>query len=354
MYKRIVVKVGSRVISEGGKLNEVAVRAIVEQVAELRRRGVEVVLVTSGATATGKGVFGAPSSRHSIEERQVYASVGQIRLMHLYAKYFNELGQICGQILVTKGDFRDRQHYANIKNCFLNLLKKGVIPVVNENDAIAISKLIFSDNDELAGLIASQLDADAVIILTNVEGVMIGEGGKTAAVPEVHAETAQEIERYIDASISASGRGGMKTKFEVAKKLMTQGIVTYIVNGEGKHAILDVVEGKPLGTKFVPEGKLSGVKRRLAHAEGFASGVAYVNPGAEEILTSKKAVSLLPVGITKIEGSFKKGDVIEVRGESGTKLGFGIAQYDSMAAKDALGKKGERALIHYDYLFIGR
>jgi glutamate 5-kinase len=225
---------------------------------------------------------------------------------------------------------------------------------VNENDAIAISELVFSDNDELAGLIASQLDADAVIILTSVDGVMIGEGVKTLVVPEVYAETASDIEKYIDASISASGRGGMKTKFGVAKKLMKQGIVTHIVNGTLDRPILDAVDGKPFGTRFVPEKKLSAVKRRLAHAEGFAAGAAYVNSGAEEILLTKKAVSLLPVGVTRIEGSFKKGDVIEVRGDGGKKLGFGVAQYDSAAAKDVLGKKGARALIHCDYLFIGR
>jgi len=353
-YKKIVVKVGSRVISDSGKLDEGAVRSIVSQIAELRSRGIEVVLVTSGATATGKELLAMKKPTHTIDERQVFASVGQIRLMYLYAKFFSELGHLCGQILVTKGDFRDREHYANIKHCFQNLLAKGIIPVVNENDAIAISELIFSDNDELAGLIASQLNADAVIILTSVDGVMIGEGAKTMAVPEIYADTASEIEKYIDASISASGRGGMKTKFDVAKKLMKQGIVVHIVNGTGEHPILDVVEGKPFGTKFVPEKKLSAVKRRLAHAEGFATGVAYVNRGAEEILLTKKAVSLLPIGVTKIDGSFRKGDVIEVRGESGKKLGFGISQCDSVVAKEAVGKKGARPLIHCDYLFIGR
>ncbi len=354
MYKRIVIKIGSKVISEEGRLDENILRSIVGQIVKLRSRGIEVVLVTSGATATGKGLMSANATSHTMEERQVYASVGQIRLMYLYAKFFSELGHLCGQILVTKGDFRDRGHYANIKNCFQNLLKKGIVPVVNENDAIAISELIFSDNDELAGLIASQLNAEAVIVLTSVEGVLISENGATTTIPEVYANTAADVEKHIDASTSASGRGGMKTKFFIAKKLMKQGIVTHIINGRTENCILDVIAGVPSGTKFIPGEKLSAVKRRLAHAEGFSVGIAYVNLGAEEILLSKKkSISLLPVGVTHVEGTFKKGDIIEIRGENGKKLGFGIAQYGADEAIQLVGKKGARALVHYDYMFIG-
>ena len=351
MYKRIVVKVGSRVISEEGRLNEEAVKHIVTQVAELRARGVEVILVTSGATASGKGHLKVSGPTHSIEERQVFASVGQIGLMFLYAKSFNDLGFTCAQILVTKGDFRDKDHYANIRKCFQNLLKRGVIPVVNENDAIAISELVFSDNDELAGLIASQLNAEAVFMLTSVEGVMVGDGGETKVVREVNAGNAKEVEGFIDETISASGRGGMKTKFEIAKKLMKQGITTYVLNGKKEHAVVDAFDGKGSGTMFTPEGKLSAVKRRLAHAAGFSKGSATVNEGAEKILLSKTS-SLLPVGIVKIDGTFGKGDVIEVKGESGRKIGYGIAQYSSDDAREAMGKKGAKELIHCDYLFI--
>ncbi len=353
MYKRIIIKVGSRVISDNGHLNEEVVRGIVSQIAELRSRGIEVVLVTSGATSTGKGLLSVATLQHSMDERQVFASVGQIRLMYLYAKYFSELGHLCGQILVTKGDFRDRGHYTNMKNCFQNLLRKGIIPVVNENDAIAITQLIFSDNDELAGLIASQLNADAVIILTSVDGVLVKTNGDMKVVPEIFTDTAVDIEKHIDATTSASGRGGMKTKFSIARKLMKQGIVTHIVNGTDANCIVDAVDRKSIGTKFIPEGKLSAIKRRLAHADGFAAGTAIVNNGAEEILTTHTSCSLLPIGIVKIEGSFKKGDIIEVRGESGRRIGFGIAQYGAEEAREAQGKKGARELIHCDYLLIG-
>ena len=353
MYKRVVIKVGSRVISEGGRLNEERVQSIASEISELRARGIEVVLVTSGATSTGKGLLSVDAKTHSLDDRQVYASVGQIRLMYLYAKYFSDLGHLCGQILVTKGDFRDKRHYANIKNCFQNLLRKWIIPVVNENDAIAISQLIFSDNDELAGLIASQLNADAVIILTSVDGVMTSENGMPVVVPEVHADNQSDVERHIDASMSASGRGGMKTKFSIAKKLMKQGIVTHIVNGTLDRCIVGIIDGGSKGTKFVPERKLSAVKRRLAHAEGFSSGVAYINEGAERILTTRRSASLLPIGVSKIDGDFKKGDIIEVMNESGRHVGYGISQYDAPDALKALGKKGERALIHCDYLLVG-
>ncbi|MBI3573665.1 glutamate 5-kinase [Candidatus Kaiserbacteria bacterium] len=355
MLKRIVIKVGSGVITDNGNLDEGAVRAIVKEVAELLGKGTEVVLVTSGAVATGKGVLGVTSPSGSMAERQVFAAVGQVGLMSLYAKLFQEHGYRFAQILLTKGDFRDKEHYANIKEGFENLLKAGIVPVVNENDAIAIHKQGFSDNDELAGLIAGQLNPDAVLFLSTIDGVLMkGADGKETVVREIRTDDIAEYARFITKTKSSSGRGGMETKFRIAKKLMDQGIATYIINGKKEGVIATAAEGRAVGTKFIPEGKLSAVKRRLAYSEGFSTGSVYVNAGAEEILMSKKSVSLLPVGVTKIEGAFKKGDVIDIRNESGEKLGIGIAQYDAAKAEEGKGKKGGRALVHYDSMLIGQ
>lgn len=348
MYKRIVIKIGSGVITEDGRLDERAIERIVGQVADLRKAGVETILISSGAGAAGKGIL-ASSGSGGISDRQVFSSVGQIALMTLYAKLFESRDYRCAQILVTKEDFRDKQHYANMKNCFENLLRENIVPIVNENDPIAATGMSFTDNDELAGLIASQLNAEAVIILSGVDGVL--QQGK--AIAEIGTENISEAEKHIAKEKSATGRGGMKTKFEIAKKLMAQGIATHIANGAKENIILDIVEGKQLGTTFVPERKLSAIKRRLAHAGDFAAGSVYVNKGAEEILLSGQFKSLLPVGITKVEGDFKKGDVILILNESGNKLGAGIAQYDADSARSALGQKGGKALVHYDYLFIG-
>jgi glutamate 5-kinase len=354
MYKRIIVKIGSGVISKDGRFNAQVVRHIVDQIVSLNKIGIEIVLITSGAVATGRGVLKLKNKVESIVQKQVFASVGQVKLMSFYADIFSKYGYTCAQVLVTKEDFRDRQHYLNMKNCFENLFQDNVIPVVNENDVIAITELIFTDNDELAGLIASQLNADAVVILTSVDGVLDGnpQDSKSQVIPEIDFTKNSSVEKYITHDKSALGRGGMHTKFSIAKKLAKQGIVTHIASGKNPNIIRDIVEGKAVGTKFIPGHKLSATKRRLAYSEGLSKGVVCVNKCAEEILFSKKAISLLPVGIVKVEGDFEKGDVIEIKNEAKRKIGFGIAQYDSRKALASMGKKGIRALVHCDYMFL--
>jgi len=354
MYKRVIVKIGSGVISKEGRFDAQVVEHIVEQIVSLNKIGVEIVLITSGAVATGRGMLKLNDKADSIVQKQVFASVGQVKLMSFYADIFDKHEYTCAQVLVTKEDFRDRQHYLNMKNCLENLLQDNVIPVVNENDVIAITELIFTDNDELAGLIASQLNADAVIILTSVDGVLDGNPNdpKSQVIFEIDFAKSPSFEKHITNNKSASGRGGMHTKFGIAKKLAAQGITTHIASGKRRNTIVDLVEGKSVGTKFVPHRKLSATKRRLAYSAGLSKGVVYVNKCAEDILLSKKAISLLPVGIVKVEGVFEKGDVIEIKNEAKKKLGFGIAQYDSQKATDSIGKKKIRALIHCDYMFL--
>lgn len=354
MYKRIIIKIGSGVISEDGQFNAQVVTHIVDQIIFLNKVGTEIVLITSGAVATGRGVLKLDDKVESIVQKQVFASVGQVKLMSFYMDIFSKYGYTCAQVLVTKEDFRDRQHYLNMKNCLENLLQDNVIPVVNENDVIAITELIFTDNDELAGLIASQLNADAVIILTSVDGVLDGnpQDARSQVISEIDFSKSSSFEKYITKDRSLLGRGGMHTKFGIAKKLAMQGIATHIANGKRFDVVRDIVEGRNVGTKFLPKRKVSAMKRRLAYSEGLSTGVVYVNKCAEEILLSKNAVSLLPVGIVNVEGNFEKGDVIEIRNEAKKKLGFGIAQYDSKKALASVGEKRIRALIHCDYMFL--
>ena len=348
MYKRIVVKIGTKVITENGRLIEERLRVLVEQVAQLRARGVDVIVVTSGAVATGKGILALEKS-DSPATQQVYSAVGQVGLMSRYERLFRAHGLHCAQILVTKGDFRDKEHYANMKSCFENLLREKIVPIVNENDAISIPKLVFTDNDELAGLIGSQLNVDSVVFLTSVEGVLV-DGEST--ISEIRENDIDEYKQNVRDTKSAGGRGGMQTKFIIAKRLMAQGIPVLIAKGTHENVLLEIADGRAVGTKFVPGAKRSAAKRRLAYSEGLAVGAAYVDEGAAKILVSKQSVSLLPVGITRVEGDFKKGDTIEVRNASGKKLGFGVAQYDVKTALTLLGKKGARALIHYNYLVM--
>lgn len=356
MYKRIVVKIGTKVITtDKGKLDLDILRRIIDQIVQLRKQGLEVILVTSGAVGAGRGLLAIKESKEVVQ-KQVFAAVGQVKLMSIYAKLFENYRYVCGQVLVTKEDFRDKKHYFNMRNCLKGLLQDRVIPIVNENDVVATTELLFTDNDELAGLIASQLNADAVIILTNVNGVLAGDPRDSASrvIAEIDFRAVRSAEKHVTPQKSAFGRGGMLSKFAVAKKLSAQGIITYIANGRNKNVITDILEGKEVGTKFLAKEKPTALKRRLAHSEGFAKGAVYVNKCTEDILVSKtKIISLLPVGITRIDGNFTKGDTVEIRTETKEKLGFGVAQYSSEKANELKGKKNARPVIHYNYMFIG-
>ncbi len=341
--QRIVVKVGTKAIStENGGLDETILENLADQITALRRKGVEVVLVTSGAVGAGRGLI-------KTKEKQVLAAVGQVKLMSLYAELFRKRGHLCAQVLVTKEDFRDRIHYFNMQSCLENLLQEKVLPIVNENDVIATTELFFTDNDELAGLLASQLNADTVIILTSVDGVLAD--GKI--IPEINFSTIQEIQKHITPEKSTFGRGGMLTKFAIAKKLALQGITTYIANGKKSNVLIELLRGEVAGTKFIPQKKLSALKRRLAYSEGLTRGTVAVNDCTEEMLLSqKKIMSLLPVGITAVSGNFKKGDIVEIVTPHKKRIGFGVAQYDSEKARLVIGKKNMKPFLHYNYLFI--
>ncbi|OGY58778.1 MAG: glutamate 5-kinase [Candidatus Colwellbacteria bacterium RIFCSPLOWO2_12_FULL_44_13] len=356
MYKRIVVKIGTKVLSrENGHINESVLENIVGQISDLKKSGVEIVLITSGAVASGRGLFKLAGKIETVTDKQVFAAIGQVKLMEIYAKLFEKRNYLCAQILVTKEDFRDRGHYHNMRRCFLNLLRDGVVPIVNENDVVAIKELVFTDNDELAGLIAAQLEADALIILTSVDGVLDGSPSNPSSktIPEIDFKNITSFQRYVVQEKTDVGRGGMTTKFAIAKKLVSSGITVHIARGTRKNVLRNIVTNRAVGTKFVPLKKTSSVKRRLAYSEGLTAGALVVNKRAGDMLISKEhSMSLLPVGITKIEGDFKKGDVIEIRDICNKKIGFGISAYDSDKIKEMVGKKGGRPVVHYDYMFI--
>jgi len=262
MYKRIVAKVGTNVLSkDDGSIDASVMAHLAKQVSELKRNGAEVILVTSGAVGVGRALLMQKKGTDTVAEKQVFAAVGQIKLMSMYADLFAREGYLSAQVLATKEDFRDSQHYDNMKNCMENLLRDNVIPIVNENDVVAVAELLFTDNDELAGLIASQINADALLILTSVDGVIAGNVGdpSAAVIAEVDFSdtgSIENIEKYITPEKSESGRGGMQTKFAIAKKLSREGITTHIVNGKKEGALVGAFEGRAIGTKFLPQKKL--------------------------------------------------------------------------------------------------
>ncbi|PIQ77356.1 glutamate 5-kinase [Candidatus Peregrinibacteria bacterium CG11_big_fil_rev_8_21_14_0_20_46_8] len=353
-YKKIVIKIGTNVITRDNGLLDTDVMAhLVEQIGTIKKSGADVIMVSSGAIGAGRPLL-KPKKAAAVIHQQLLAAVGQIPLMDTYTKLFRSHDLTVAQVLAVKEDFRDRTHYLNMQNCFEALLHNAVIPIVNENDVIAISELMFTDNDELAGLIAAMMNVDALIILSNIDGVFDGDPHDSASrvIPEIDAKRT-DFESIISPRKSSFGRGGMLTKSRIARKLSTLGIVTHIANGKDQNTLRDIFAGKPVGTRFVTNKHASGMKRWIAHAEGNEKGSVLVNTCAAELLRSQeKIMSLLPVGCIKIEGEFAKGDVIKICDEKGTQIGIGMAQYDSGRAREYLGQKGKKELVHYDYLFI--
>lgn len=353
-FKRIVVKIGSNVLAEEEQgLQRERIRSLVDQVIGLKDRGVEVLLVSSGAVAAGRGVLPGSEDMNKVVRRQVLSAVGQTELMNIYRQYFRERSCHVAQVLATKEDFRDRRHYLNMKNCLYGLLRDNIVPILNENDVVSVTELMFTDNDELAGLAAAMINAQALIILSSVDGVLTGPPGEKESelIPEIDPTDAR-FEAYILPSRSSFGRGGMHTKFRIARKAARLGITTFIANGRRSDILPEILSGQAACTRFSPQREQSNVKKWLAHQEQEEKARLYVNRGAADALLSEEKVSsLLPVGIERIEGQFKKGDIVSIW-YNYEQIGIGLAQYGARTASAYLGQRGRKALVHYDYLMV--
>ena len=355
-FNRIAIKIGSNVISQGdGSLNVGRMLRLVEDIAILCKQGTEVILISSGAVAAGRGEVSPSKRTNIISARQIWAAIGQVKLMSSYQFLFGKYGIQAGQLLAAKESFRDRRHYLNMKNCITAMLENDVLPVVNENDTVSINELMFTDNDELSGLISSMMDCRSLIILTNVDGIFNAVPGCPEAelIKEISAETG-DLSEFILSSKSGFGRGGMLTKYSNARRIASEGIDVYIANGNRDAIITDIIRGKEVPyTHFLAStSKKNGVKKWLSHSSTFARGAVYINKGAREALTGDKATSLLMIGITKVEGTFKSGDIVRILDEEGNSIGLGKTQYESEKARLKIGEKQSRPFIHYDYLVI--
>lgn len=356
-YKRAVVKVGSNVLTKGdGSLDLEAMQRIVDQIAGLMRLGMEVILVSSGAVASGKSVISGHRRLDAVSARQLYSSVGQARLINSYCELFSRHGIICGQVLTTKESLSTRDHYLNQMNCMDTMLGNGVIPVVNENDTISVTELMFTDNDELSGMVASMMDAGCLVILSNVDGIYDGPPGNPSSeiIPEVRP--GENISGCIASGKSSFGRGGMLTKYRIATKVADEGIEVVIANGRQEGILYGVLtdrEGPVRCTRFLPsERPISHIKKWIAHSDGFAKGEIRINEGAYRALTGTRASSLLPVGVTSVSGEFEKGDIVKIIAPDGHTAGVGKVSAGSAKAAESIGQKGRKPLIHYDYLYI--
>jgi glutamate 5-kinase len=351
--RRVVVKVGSSTLSyPNGKLNIDQMERLVRQLADLRNRGKEVILVTSGAVGAGIGKLGLGRRPKTIPEKQATAAVGQGLLMHMYEKLFAEYGIIVAQVLLTREDIMNRKRFLNARNALSALLQMEALPIINENDTIAVEEIKFGDNDKLSALVASLIDAELLIILSDIDGLYTGDPSKdkgATLIPLVR-DINGDIEHLAGGSISGLGTGGMLTKIQSARIAMNSGFPMVIAHGSAEKVINRIIAGEPVGTLFLQsENKLHSKKRWIAFGAN-VQGRIYIDSGAQKAL-AEAGKSLLPTGIIEVEGDFDLGSTVSVF-FGAKEVGRGIVNYTSEEIRQIKGKKTKdimKILGHKDF-----
>ncbi|MFI3303311.1 MAG: glutamate 5-kinase [Rikenellaceae bacterium] len=357
-YKRVVVKIGSNVLtSSDGTLDMDRIAALTDQVARLYRAGVEVIMVSSGAVASGRSQITPKVKRlDSVAARQLFSAVGQAKLINRYYDLFGKYDIVCGQVLTTKESLSTRRHYLNQRNCMGVMLENGVVPIINENDTISVTELMFTDNDELSGMVATMMGADALFILSNIDGIYSGDPkDPESEVIRTVSGSVSDLSQYISTTKSQFGRGGMLTKCRIACKVADEGVEVVIANGKRDNILCDLIlEGKDVVcTRFTPsEKEISDIKKWIAHSDGFAKGELHINEGAYEAMLKPEAKSLLPIGVVQVVGHFEKDDIVKIIAPSGENIGVGRVSASSDRARKIAGEKGHKAIVHYDYLYL--
>lgn len=340
-----------------GTLDVTRLSALVDQLSELRRRGTEIVLVSSGAVASGRSELRDLSGIESLDEvsaRQLFSAVGQAKLINRYYDLFREHGIHCGQVLATKENFDRRGHYLNQQHCLEAMLSHGVLPIVNENDTVSVTELMFTDNDELSGLVAAMTGASRLIILSNIDGLYTGDPSESGSRLIERIAPGDDPSSFISSVKSSRGRGGMGSKCRIARRVASEGIEVVIANGK-RDGILLRLEGiepgdAPHTTFIAAAADPSSLKKWIAHSDSFAKGTLAVNAGAAEALCAG-GNSLLPVGVEDVAGDFAEGDIVTIT-SGGSIVAWGRAAVDAGTARRLAGVKGERPLVHADYLYV--
>lgn len=363
--KRLVVKVGTSTLTHNnGKINFYQMEKVVKTLSDLQNKGCEIVLVSSGAIATGIAKMGFEEKPKNIPEKQAASAVGQGILMQIYEKFFCEYGQTVAQILLTKDDLKERKRYLNARNALLTLIKWNTIPIINENDTLAVDEIKFGDNDYLAALVAGLVDADMLVLLTDLDGLFSAnpKEGKDARLLKIIDDITPEIMEMAGGSNSSFGTGGMVTKLQAAQISMNYGIAMIIANGKEPWVLNDIIMGKSVGTLFTPKGsRMAGKKRWIAYNSQI-QGEIQVDKGASEALINH-GKSLLPAGVIAITGSFEIGSVVSLKDPEGVEIARGIVNYSSEEVAliqghnsdevgHILGYKDYDEIIHRDNMTI--
>ncbi len=352
-YQRLVVKLGTNVITKGDKLAAPRIANLARQVAELRKAGLEVIIVSSGAIALGKQELRLQKRLKGVPFKQVLASVGQTRLMEIYRELFRPYRIKVAQALLTRADILSRLGYLNARNTLLSLLDLEVVPIVNENDVVAVEELegtTFGDNDSLSALVANLVDADLLLMLSDVAGLYTSDPERDAAARLISRveKIDTELEQLAGGS-SGEGTGGMLTKLEAAKLATSSGVAVVIADGKEPEVILRVASGESLGTFFPPAvSRLESRKRWVLSLP--VKGQLYVDPGAQAAL-QKQYKSLLPAGVVKVEKEFERGEMVAVLDVLGNELGRGIVNYSSGDIEVIKGHHSDeiQSLLGYEY-----
>jgi glutamate 5-kinase len=339
---RVVVKIGSSLLVERstGRLHRKWLAALAREIARMRRRGQQVVLVSSGAIALGRRYLGLRSDQRKLEEQQAAAAAGQIILAHAYQELMNRHELKVAQVLLTLEDTESRQRYLNGRNTLQTLLELGVIPVINENDTVATAEIRYGDNDRLGARVAEMVSADCLVLLSDVDGLYDADPTHDATaklIPEVR-EITPEIESLAGASATEFGSGGMVTKIIAARIALSAGCATVIASGKRLRPLAAIEAGKPC-TWFVTDRSPLAARKKWIAGTLKPRGHVVIDAGAEQALAAGR--SLLPVGVVAVEGRFERGDAVTIRNREGRDLARGLVAYGSEEARRIQGRRSE-------------
>ena len=360
-YPRIVVKIGTNVLTAGSEdLNTSAMADLVDQIASMRARGIEVLLVTSGAIVAGRHRIHASNAvrdphPRDIQARQAFAAVGQGRLMSLWDGLFEQHDVVTAQALLTGTDLADRVSYLNARNTLIRLVELGVVPIINENDVVSVEEIDahnIGDNDHLSAQVANLVDADLLLLLTDIAGLYSADPARD---PDAHL--IEQVPRVDEAILQAAagapgapGTGGMATKVEAARLATQHGSHVVIADGRARDIVIRAASGEPVGTHFLPTGDRTESRRRYLLSGLQVRGRVTIDAGAAAALRHG-GNSLLPAGVTAAEGEFARGDVVHVYGADGEHLATGLANYDRAEVEQISGKHSDQIVqvLGYEY-----
>jgi glutamate 5-kinase len=365
-FRRIVVKVGSSLLVDAaaGRLNENWLASLVADLAALHGGRRDILVVSSGAIALGRSVLKLPPGRLELEDSQAAAAVGQIALARTWAEALSRHGVTAGQVLVTLGDTEERRRYLNARSTIARLLEWRALPVINENDTVATTEIRYGDNDRLAARVATMVSADVLVLLSDVDGLYDAPPG--AAVAATHIPRVERITPEIEAMAGAAGsdlsRGGMQTKIEAGKIVTASGTHMVIASGRVDHPLEAIAKGARC-TWFLAAGNPVTARKKWIAGSLEPKGTLTIDAGAVTAL--RRGNSLLPVGVTRIEGDFARGDAVIIRGPDNAEIGRGLCAYDAEEAQKIkgrasadidgiLGYGGRAVMVHRDDLVIGR